>query len=120
MRTHFAVKVAFSTEVVASCGRGSRVDSNVYNVDCLACQKRDAYILAKDEADSKRHAAFMAQEPRQFMEPWHTEKKAMRCRNCGNGTFRMGDRTCYGHYQDYVCAECGHKESRLTETGMSF
>lgn len=119
MRTHFAVKPPMDATAVAACGRGKRIDSNVYRVDCLNCQKQDAYILAKDEADSARHAAFMAQEPRQLMEPWD-HSKAMRCRECGNGTFRIGDRTCYGHYQDYVCAECGHKESRLTETGMSF
>lgn len=118
MRTHFAVKVAFSTEVVASCGRGKRVDSNVYRVDCLTCQKRGAYILARDEADSARHAAFMAQTPARLGEPW--KDGHIVCRNCDGDLFRIGDRTCYGQYQDYVCANCGHKESRLTEKGMSF
>lgn len=118
MRTHFSVKQPFSTESAAACGRGRRMDTNVYRVDCLNCQKQDAYILAKDEADSERHKRFMAQEPRAIPEPWRDGH--ITCRNCGAQNHRVGDRTCYGHYQDYVCADCGHKESRLTETGMSF
>lgn len=118
MRTHFAVKPPMDATAVAACGRGKRVDSNVYRVDCLNCQKQDPYILAKDEADSARHAAFMAQVPSRLGEPW--KEGHIICRNCGGDQFRVGDRTCYGHYQDYVCADCGGKESRLTETGMCF
>lgn len=61
----------------------------------------------------------MAQVPRTRIEPWKPGV-FMLCSECKHGYFRIGDRTCYGHYQDYVCANCGHKESRLTEKGMSF
>lgn len=115
---HFAVKAPFNAVAEAACGRGRHIVDNVYRVDCLNCQKQDAFILAKDEAESKRHAAFLAQEPRALAEPWKAGNIV--CRNCGGERFRVGDRTCYGHYQDYVCADCSHKESRLTETGMSF
>ena len=117
MKTHFAVPVAFSTEVVASCGRGKRLDSNVYRVDCELCKNRDAYILAKEEADRKKHDAFIAQTPRQFGEPW--KDGIIVCQN-GHDLFRYRGRSCYGHYDDFVCSECGDVQSRLTETGMSF
>lgn len=120
LKTHFQVKVPFSTETKAACGRGQRTDTNPFRTDCRLCQNTDAHILALDEAKSARHAAIMAQPAVQRNEPWHTEPTPMVCKNCGNDTFRMGDRTCHGHYQDYLCGKCGEATSRLTETGMSF
>lgn len=102
-----------------ACGRASaRSTTSVYAVDCLACQKSDQYAAAKDVADAAKHERFMAQVPRQIGEPWR--EGHIVCRECDGDLFRIGDRTCYGHYQNYVCAACGHVESRLTETGMSF
>lgn len=118
MKLHFAVKVPFSTEHAAACGRGARITDAVQRVDCLNCKKQDSYILAKDESDAYNHSAFMAQVPREFKEPWNDGN--VKCRNCGCVLFREGDRTCYGHYQNFHCSFCGHVESRLTETGMSF
>ncbi len=120
MRTHFAVTPPFDTTPVSACGRGRRLDFNAFHIDCGNCTKSDPFILALDEAKSAKHALFMAQEPRLMREPWHTEVVYIICKECGHNLFRMGDRTCYGHYQDYVCGRCGNKESRLTETGMSF
>ena len=118
-KTHFAVKVAFSTEFVASCGRGTRMSENVYDVSCGLCKQRSAFILAKDEADSERHRQFMMQPGRTIMEPWkHGE--FMSCSCCNGNYFRTGERTCYGHYDNFHCISCGHIESRLTEVGMSF
>lgn len=117
MRTHFAVKPPFDATAAPACGRGQRIDTNVYRVDCGLCVKQDAYILAKDEADSAKHAAFMAQTPRQYGEPW--KDGIIVCQN-GHDTFRYGDRSCYGHYDNFVCATCGDVQSRLTETGMCF
>lgn len=120
LRTHFAVKPPFDMTEVAACGRGSRIRSNVFDVDCRNCQKQDSFILAMDEAKSAKHKAFMAQEPRPMSEPWHEGNVPMVCKNCQGNLFRVGERTCYGHYQNYVCSACGGTESRLTETGMSF
>ena len=118
MKTHFAVKVAFSTEFASSCGRGKRMDTNVYDVTCGLCKQRSAFILAKDEADSARHKRFMESIPTRVREPWREGN--IECRGCGSDLFRHGDRTCYGHYDNFVCANCGNVESRLTEIGMSF
>ena len=117
MRTHFAFKPPFDAREVSACGRGQRLTSNPFRVDCLNCQKQDSFTLALDEAKSERYRAFMDQPLRTIAEPW--QKGSIVCRVCGTDQFRIGDRTTYGHYQDYVC-EAGHKESRLTETGMSF
>lgn len=103
-----------------ACKRASaKSTTNVHRVDCLACQKSDQFIAAKAEADAQRHEKFMAQIPRNFMEPWQAGKFLL-CSSCGNGFFRIGDRTCCGHYDNFHCSKCGHIESRLTERGMSF
>lgn len=114
------VKYHFGAGSASACNRGKVITENVYRVTCLLCQNTPLFERAKTTADLARKAAFDAQEPRQMREPWHTEHKAMVCRECGNDTFREGDRTCYGHYANFYCAECGQCESRLTETGMSF
>lgn len=102
-----------------ACGRASsKTTTNVYRVDCGVCQKRDPFVAAKKVADDARHEAFMAQEPRRITEPW--KEGHIICRNCDGDLFRIGDRTCYGHYNNFHCANCGNIESRLTETGMSF
>jgi hypothetical protein len=101
-----------------ACKRASaKGTTNVYRVDCLACQKSDQFTAAKVEADAKRHETFMAQEPREFGEPW---KDGIITCMMGHTLFRYAGRSCYGHYDEYVCAECGDAQSRLTEAGMSF
>lgn len=102
-----------------ACGRASNSHTtNVYRVTCLSCQKSDQFLAAREIADSARHQAFMAQEPRVISEPWKYGNVV--CRECNGDKFRIGDRTCYGHYENFHCANCGHVESRLTETGMAF
>lgn len=104
-----------------ACGRASSKSTpNVNRVDCLACKKSDQFIAAKEEWDKRRHEAFMATEPRTFGEPWGKYGEVIVCKSCGGNTFRMGDRTCYGHYDNFHCSNCDNIESRLTETGMSF
>ena len=103
---------------VKGCGRGDTT-TNPYMVTCGLCQVKGDYIKAKEEADAVRKALFESQVPRTFMEPWNG-KGNITCRDCGEDKFRHGDRTCYGHYDNFHCANCGHVESRLTETGMSF
>lgn len=115
MRTHFGSKGG-----TALCGRGKRVSENVRRVDCLLCQAIPLFARAKTTDALARKEAFDAQVPRQLSEPWHQGNVPMVCRVDGGTLFRMGERTCMGHYQNYVCASCGHAESRLTETGMSF
>lgn len=99
------------------CGRGKAVTDNVYAVTCLICKSSESYVKAKEAADKAKHEAFLAQVPRVMGEPW--KEGNIVCRSCGNETFRIGDRTCYGHYANFHCAACGNIESRLTETGMS-
>jgi hypothetical protein len=118
-----SMKVHFSTPTGAACGRVvRRISAKVRDVDCKVCMLSDAYAEAKQLDDADREAAFWAQEPRKVSEPWHQPYGSvpMVCKGCGNDTFREADRSCYGHYANWVCAACGDTESRLTETGMSF
>jgi hypothetical protein len=113
------VKYHFVVESGLACGRqGKVITDRVGKVTCLNCQKSPEFIEAKAEVDAQLHAAFLAQTPREYREPWG--EGVIRCSECGGQEFRMGNRTCYGHYQNYHCGACGHVESRLTETGMSF
>lgn len=102
------------------CGRGTGnfVTDNVNRVTCRTCGSREAFIDAKAKAEAEKMEAFLAQEPRAVKEPWRDGN--IECTQCGWDLFRMTDRTCYGHYDNWVCAACGYTESRLTETGMSF
>jgi hypothetical protein len=102
--------------------RRFRLTDDVTRVDCGACAKRSEVIEAKATAAILKAEAFNAQEPRKVSEPWRQPYGSvpMVCKSCGNDTFREADRTCYGHYANWVCAACGNTESRLTETGMSF
>lgn len=106
------------THLTQGCNRGKVTTTNVYAVTCELCKRSVPYQVAKEVADASRQAAFEAQTPRQVREPWR--EGVIICSECGGDLFRMGGRTCYGHYQEHVCAACGHSESRLTETGMSF
>jgi hypothetical protein len=120
-KTHFSIDPANSLAV--ACGRTVNDHGQTPFTDrvtCLACQSRSEYLDQKVKDAARKHERFMAQTPRRIQEPWHEDGKLMVCRECGNDTFRIGDRTCYGHYQNYHCADCAHVESRLTETGMSF
>lgn len=102
-----------------ACGRASaRTTTNVYAVTCLLCQGNSQFVAGKKIADDARKAALAAQVPHGVREPWREGDIA--CRQCGGELFRNLDRTCYGHYDNWACAACGHVESRLTETGMSF
>jgi hypothetical protein len=114
MRTHFAL-IATGHSV---CGRGFRVTDRTPEVDCQLClnseqfeQANAAYLHAKDKA-------FWEQTPKPMREPWR--EGLMTCSKCSHQLFRDRDRSCYGHYSNHQCANCGHVESRLTETGMSF
>jgi hypothetical protein len=117
-------KLHFEIANGVACGRavvtGTWVTPKVYRVTCLNCKTTPEFFDAKAEQDAARKAAFEAQEPRQYIEPWRSNTVAMVCSECSGQLFREGDRTCYGHYANYHCAACGHVESRLTETGMSF
>jgi hypothetical protein len=120
VKTHFGVKVAFSTEVVASCGRGKRLTDNTFNVDCGLCQNRDAFILAHDEAKSRREAAFWAQEPRTVVPQFGrvNDDGVMECPDCSGVLWRERPRSLFSYH--YVCAnaECGKAVFPMTETGM--
>lgn len=111
MKTHMSINGG------TACNRGKIVTENVRQVTCLLCKDTPVFIEIKENADAARHQAFMAQEPRacsaQFGGP-------VTCSSCAGTLFRIGDRSCYGHYENYHCANCGHVESRLTETGMCF
>lgn len=114
MKTHLAIGPHGN-----ACGRvGNKYTTNVYSVTCLSCQNNHQFIEAKRIADEAKQQRFNEQIPRVVSEPWRDGN--IECRECGHEYFRMADRTCYGHYDNYVCANCGHTESRLTETGMSF
>lgn len=118
MRTHFAVKPPYNATAVAACGRGKRIDANVYRVDCLNCQRQDSYILAKDEADSAREAAFHAQTPRTVVPQFGrvNDDGVMECRDCHGVLWRERQRSLWSYH--YVCAGCGKSVHPLTETGM--
>lgn len=113
-------KIHFEINGNPACGRGTRTHASVTQVTCGLCAQKDAYIEAMAKAQADKMERFLAQEPRAMIEPWHEGRVTMSCGECGHMKFREADRTCYGHYANYVCANCGHTESRLTETGMSF
>lgn len=113
------IKIHFEINGASACGRGNRTHQSVTQVTCGLCAKKDAYIEAMAKAQADKMERFLAQEPTTVREPWERDK-AMACSDCGSLLFRHADRTCYGHYDNWVCANCGHNESRLTETGMSF
>lgn len=112
-------KTHLKTATGAACGRAAKFTSeHVNRVTCLNCKNQPEYINAAAEATARETEAFLAQEPRVFTEPW--KPGTITCSTCLGTLFREGNRTCYGHYANYVCANCGGVESRLTETGMSF
>lgn len=119
MRTHFSVKVPYSTEQVASCGRGKRLNSDPFRVDCLLCKNQDSFILALDEAKSKREADFQAQVPRTIVPQFGRVNTdgVMECYHCHGVLFRERPRSLWSYH--YVCAGCGASMHPLTETGMS-
>lgn len=103
-----------------ACGRtGQRSSTSIYAVTCLNCQKSGQFIEAKKVAERVKHERFMSQEPHEVREPWR-DGLPMVCSGCGDVLFRDMDRSCFGHYDNWQCANCQHVESRLTETGMSF
>lgn len=107
------------TNVGAVCGRVKGLMTDQINrVTCLNCKNQPEYIEAAAAATARETESFLAQEPRQFSEPW--KDGTITCDVCLGTLFREGNRTCYGHYANYVCAGCGATQSRLTETGMSF
>jgi hypothetical protein len=113
MRTHFTIK-----NQRPICGRGKRVTDNISRVDCRLCLARPETVEFMAKAAAEKTAAFLAQEPRRYAEPW--KPGDIICSECGHNLFRYAGRSCMGHYSEHVCAKCGHSESRLTETGMSF
>jgi hypothetical protein len=118
MKTHLAIMA--KDGIKSACGRGARMDTNLNRVDCLNCQAQEVFITEKAKADAARQAAFRAQEPKTVLEPWHTEQKFITCNTCTGIYFRYRGRSYMGHYNDWVCSNCGGVTSRLTETGMSF
>lgn len=127
VKTHLGI--TSSMGIQSACGRGERMDLSVHYVNCLNCKSKPVFIKAMELHEAAKKAAFQEQTPRMVREPWHEGITYIICRGksvtgvgevCGNDHFREADRTCYGHYANYVCDACGHTESRLTETGMSF
>lgn len=120
MKTHYydGNKNACGQPVSMRPDRSLRINTNTFEVDCGSCILRNSFQEAHQKAVLKKERQFMEQIPRQIREPWREGN--IECRSCGSNFFRVGDRTCYGHYDNFHCSNCGHVESRLTETGMSF
>jgi hypothetical protein len=110
-----------TTSTVAACGRylgtkGRGVQAAAWRrVTCLNCRQSDTFLAAKAVWEAAEQAAFEAQTPREFEEPWG--HGPIVCRSCETTYFRDGGRSL-DHYR-FVCAECGQTTLRLTETGMS-
>lgn len=117
-KTHFSIDPANSLAV--ACGRTVNDHGQTpftARVTCGTCKSRKAFKEQEVKDKAAAHERFMAQEPREFGERWRDG--LITCQN-GHTLFRYAGRSCYGHYDEYVCAECGDGQSRLTETGMSF
>lgn len=117
-KTHFSIDPANSLAV--ACGRSVNDHGQTpftARVTCGTCKSRDAFKEQEVKDKAAKHERFMAQEPREYREPW---RDGLITDSQGHTLFRMGDRTCYGHYENFHCSECGEVVSRLTETGMSF
>lgn len=114
-KVHFQAEGARGT----SCGREAWRTSTVPGaVTCRNCQKTPEFVIAKAQADAKAEEAFWEQAPRTIKEPFSARN--LICPACGDEFFRYKGRSCYGHYDVYVCANCNREVERLTETGMSF
>jgi hypothetical protein len=113
----------FVNGVITACNRdvvaGTWTARGVSDTTCLNCKGSRLWLEASAKDAAERAAAFEAQVPRSFNEPWKSGVP-MVCKGCGGFLFRDAGRSCHGHYQDFTCSDCGHIESRLTETGMSF
>jgi hypothetical protein len=120
-------------DYLTPCGRdiadGIRASDVAANVTCGLCRKSPAYLKAKAEADAREQAEFEAQTPHTVSPSFArlNSDGVLECRNllgpestCSSVLFRYQGRSCMGHYDDYVCAACGHTTSTLTETGMCF
>lgn len=112
MKTHFKLSTG------PACGRGKRSTDHAHEVTCGLCMRDEHYRKAMIDLNAKKAQQFAEQIPTRVKEPWR--EGSIECGNCGSDLFRIGDRTCYGHYENYHCAKCGNIESRLTEIGMSF
>jgi hypothetical protein len=114
-KTHFSP----NSQNLIACHRfvnaRTRKTAEPSRVTCLDCKSTDRYAKAAAADQDRREAAFKAQTPRQFEEPWG--KGRIVCRKCQGDLFRDNGRSL-DHYR-YVCAECGETTLRLTETGMS-
>lgn len=112
-------KTHFSRNGYVACGRTSKRTTGVTSqVTCGHCVQSERFVQADARQRLAAKAAFDAQEPRTVPEPWVSG--AFIICTCGGTLFRDSGRTCYGHYDNWVCAACGKTASRLTETGMSF
>lgn len=128
-KTHFArfknfenpgATAAAYVRTAAVCHRSAkpgRLTRDARRVTCLDCKKDVRWHAAWIDQRKAVEAAFEATEPREFSEPWRTG--TITCNACGSTRFRAQGRSCYGHYEDYQCADCRKVTSRLTETGMS-
>lgn len=97
--------------------RSLNINTNTFRTDCGSCILRNEFQEAHQKAVLAKEAAFQAQEPREYGEPW--KDGVITCKN-GHTLLRYRGRSCYGHYDDWECSQCEDKPSRLTETGMSF
>lgn len=110
-KTHFT-RTGYSP---IACGRPKgRSTGSVERVTCLDCKKHPAFLKAADEQIAAREAAYLAQTPRQYAEPWRGGN--IECSRCGGGLFRYKGRTLFN--ETYVCSACGQPTQRPTETGM--
>ena len=114
LKTHFQVHPPMSLDKVAACGRGQRLSDSVTRVDCLRCKAQDSYILAYDEYQSAKHAAFEAQTPHTVHNPWANDE--LTCHNCGGNLFKDLDRDLWTYW--FRCVGCGKNQGYPTETGM--
>lgn len=119
VKTHFATGPAVvGQSELAACGRGKRVTSNVYDVDCGLCRQYAVFQTAKKVADAARETAFQAQVPRTVVPQFGrvNDDGVMECPECAGVLWRERPRTLFSYH--YVCAECDKSVFPMTETGM--
>lgn len=117
LKTHYLANGRIACNRVARSTGAARAVDNVFAVNCGLCRNNQDFKDAVEVALAAKQAAFEAQTPKPAT---HLLGHALICLMCDGTLFRYQGRSCMGHYDDYVCANCGTVNSTLTETGMCF
>lgn len=109
-KSHFAP----TSDTFGVCGRNGRMTKVASQVSCLSCRKQPEFGPALTDQRRAEQAAIEASPARKVSNPWSGQD--IICSNCGNDTFKDAGRSLFSN--NHKCAQCGHMNHTMTETGM--